>query len=75
MFKPLLAALLMGAAAWGVRFGLERLGMRNLIVVAGAIAAAGVAYLVLVLVLRIITMEDCKLLPKGDKIAKILRIH
>ena len=40
-----------------------------------AIAVAGVAYLVLVVVLKIITADDCALLPKGEKIARILRIR
>ena len=75
VYKPAIAALLMGGAAWLARAGLVRLGLRNLFVVVGAIAAAGVVYVILVLALRIITMEDCKLLPKGDKIAKILRIR
>ena len=41
----------------------------------GAILAAVIIYAVLVIALRIITYEDCMLLPKGNKIAKILRIR
>ena len=29
----------------------------------------------MVLALRIITLEDCMLLPKGEKIALFLKIH
>ena len=36
---------------------------------------AVVLYAVLVVALRCVTYEDCMLLPKGEKIAKILRIR
>lgn len=41
----------------------------------GAIAIAVVVYVVLVLVLRVISKEDLALMPKGEKIAKILHIQ
>ena len=41
----------------------------------GAIALAVVVYGVLVLALRIITKDDLEMLPKGDKLAKILRVR
>jgi hypothetical protein len=35
----------------------------------------GVAgYVVMVVVLKVITRSDCMLLPKGEKIAKLLRL-
>ncbi len=40
----------------------------------GGIAIAVVVYLVLVLVLRVISRDDLALIPKGEKIAKILHI-
>ena len=40
----------------------------------GAIAVAVVLYVILVVFLQIFTMQDMRLMPKGDKIAKILRI-
>ena len=40
----------------------------------GAIAIAVVIYLVLVLVLRVLSRDDLALMPKGEKIAKILHI-
>ena len=40
-----------------------------------AIAVAGVVYLVLVIALRAISRDDLALMPKGDKIAKLLRIR
>ena len=41
----------------------------------GAIGAAAVVYVVLVIVLRVITYDDCMLLPGGEKIAKLLRVR
>ena len=69
-----LVRLLMGAAAWFVRGFLEGRGLSNGLVVIASIAAAGVLSLILVLAFRIITREDCALLPKGDKIARVLHI-
>lgn len=40
-----------------------------------AIGVGGIVYLVLVLALHVISKEDLELMPKGDKIAKILHIH
>ncbi len=72
--KAGLASLVMGGFAWIAyppAAGLlgEKLG------VLAVIAAAALVYLVLVIVLRVLPKEDIMLLPKGDKIAKILRIH
>ena len=39
-----------------------------------AIAVAGVVYLVLVVALRAISREDLSLMPKGDKLARLLRL-
>ncbi len=75
MVKPMLASVLMGAVAWLARRVLAGMGLGNLLVVAGSILAAGVVYVILVLVLRVITREDCSLLPKGDKIAALLKIR
>ena len=69
----------MGATAWAVhglcgRFltgGYVKESLATLV----AIGAAVVVYLILVLVLRLITREDLKMIPKGDKIAAILRIR
>ena len=75
VIKPALAALAMGAAA----FGLNHLGMAinlPLILRTGiSILGAGAVYVVLVMILKIITRDDCSLLPKGDKIAKLLRVR
>ena len=73
--KPFLASAVMAAAAWG-GYGLltKFLHFGNSLATLGAIAVAVVVYAALVLLLRAISREDLALMPKGDKIAKILRI-
>ncbi len=82
-FRPLVCALLMGAAAWGT----QRVGENNLAPVLGggrmadavclalSILAGLAVYLVLILFLRAVTKEDILLLPKGEKLAKLLKLH
>lgn len=73
--KPAFAAALMGCAAWGSHgLLMKQLGFGNSLATVGAIGIAVVIYAALVLVLRIISAEDLALMPKGDKIAKILRV-
>lgn len=74
LVKPLIASLIMGAAAWASYGLLSRFISSGSIACLGAICVAGCVYLVLVVALRIITREDCMLLPKGEKIVKLLRI-
>lgn len=73
--KPLLASLIMGAVAILAYKLVSAVIPSQRIDCLLAIAVAGVAYLVLVVVLKIITADDCALLPKGEKIARILRIR
>ena len=79
--KPVIASVLMGGAAWAVYGFASRLLAGHSAYGANALATmvsicAGVAvYAVLVVALRIISRDDLALMPKGDKIAKILRIH
>lgn len=74
--KPLIAAAVMAAAAWGCHGLLvNQVGLSNSLATVGAIMIAVVVYLVLVLALRAISKEDLSLMPKGDKIAKILHIR
>lgn len=80
--RPLVSTLVMGACAWAV-YGLaarvlhvagneSRLPM--LVAMCAAIAIAVVVYLIMVVVTRSVTAEDMKLVPKGEKIGKLLRI-
>lgn len=81
-----LSAAVMGASAWGVWTVLRRamdgyhavIGGRALNVLIPFMAAVvvGVAvYAVMIVAVRAITLEDMKLMPKGEKIAKILHIR
>ncbi len=75
MAKPLLASLVMGAATWAA-YGLIS-GFISSVTIGFlcAAAVAGITYLIMIFALKIITLDDCMLLPKGEKIAKFLRIH
>lgn len=73
--RPLLASLVMGGAAWASAGLLGKLVSSNTIVCLGSIVIACAVYAVMVLALRIITLDDCMLLPKGEKIARFLKIH
>ena len=80
--KPLLASLVMGGAAWAVNGLLTRLlshggelsRMGCALAVFLSIGVAMVVYMVLVVALRIISRDDLALMPKGDKIARLLRL-
>ena len=80
--KPLLASLVMGGAAWAVNGLLARLlshggelsRMGCALTVFLSIGVAMVVYMVLVVALRIISRDDLALMPKGDKIARLLRL-
>lgn len=72
--KPLLASVLMGGAAWAVHGLLIGLVGNSLATVAGILTGV-VVYAALVLVLKAISPDDLALIPKGDKIAKLLHIQ
>ena len=46
----------------------------NALITLGAIGIAVIVYGVLVVALRAISRDDLALMPKGDKIAKLLRL-
>ena len=73
IWKPVLATAAMGVSAY-MAYDVVSVRLSNAISCLAAIAAAGVVYLVFVLVLRIITRDDCDLLPKGETIARLLRV-
>ena len=76
--RPAIASAVMGAAAWGVyglgtlALGTGRMGVALSMLC--AIGAAVIVYLILVIALRAVTREDMRLIPKGDKLARILHI-
>jgi len=74
MWRSMAAALVMGVVTYFVYSFL--MGMLNSFALCcvGAIGVAVIVYLLLVIVLKPVTYSDCLLLPKGEKIAKILKI-
>ena len=86
--KPFIASVLMGGAAWGVYGILFRVLSRvpqgetvrviswtgNAIATLGAIAVAMVVYLVLIVATRAISRDDLALMPKGDRLARLLHL-
>ena len=79
--RPLLSGVVMGAGAWAVYGIASRVlhvtavrSLTGLVALCAGIAVAVVIYAVMVIVTRSVTLEDMKLIPKGEKIAKLLRI-
>lgn len=76
--KPAAAAAVMGLGAWAVHGLLTKLlaanRLGNAVATLAAIVVAVAIYGVLVIVLRAITKEDLSLMPKGEKIARILHL-
>ena len=75
LLKAIVAAAVMGVFVWGAWFGLGKIGITSRVILCGLPIAVGVAvYAVAAVKLRAITREDCLLLPKGEKIAKLLHL-
>ncbi len=76
---PLAASALMGLTAWGIYgLGARLLGqgrIGTLLAMCAAIGAAVIVYLVTAIVFRAVTREDMKLIPGGEKIARILHMR
>ena len=75
IIRPGLASAIMGAATFMVFRVLSNAISSWKLACLLSLAFAVVLYAVLVVFLRCLTYEDCMLLPKGEKIAKILRIR
>jgi len=77
LLRPGIPALLMGVVVFFCYRGLVAvLGIdgSRLILCGAPIALGVVVYFVSVVLMKTITREDCLLLPKGEKIAKLLRL-
>ncbi len=77
LLRPVLPAAVMGAAVYGCRLVLTRvLGAdASRVILCGLPILVGVAvYFAGVVLFKSITKEDCQLLPKGEKIAKLLHL-
>lgn len=72
-FGPALATAGMAAVAWG-SYRLARLAVGNTLALMFAIACAVAAYVFLVVWLQMLSREELRLMPKGDKIADFLKL-
>ena len=75
LLRPFLAALVMGIFVLAAFAGLKYVGITSRLILCGAPIAVGVvAYVLAAVKIKVITRSDCLLLPKGEKIAKLLRL-
>lgn len=75
LLRAFVPALIMGGAAFFTWMGLKALGITSrLVLCGGPLALAVVVYVVCAVLFKAITRDDCLLLPKGEKIAKLLRL-
>ena len=76
LLRPLLPAAIMGVAVWATLYVMQNiLHVHSALILCGGPVAVGVVvYAVAVIVCKTIKKEDCLLLPKGEKIAKLLHL-
>lgn len=77
LLRPAVPAGVMGAAVWGVSRILRILpgvGESRLILCGFSVAVGIAVYLIFVVICKAIRREDCLLLPKGEKISKLLHL-
>ena len=75
LIRSFLSAAIMGLLVRLVWMGLKAAGTGSrLLLCAVPIAVGALVYVLLAVKLKAITREDCLLLPKGEKIAKLLRL-
>ena len=75
LIRPFLAACVMGIFVMGAFLGLKTLGISSRLILCGAPIAVGVvAYVLAAVKIKVVTHADCLLLPKGEKIAKLLKL-
>ena len=72
--RPLLAALAMGVAVFAAYWALCMVTSSHLVLCGGPILVGVAVYAVMAIVCKALTREDCLLLPKGEKIAKLLHL-
>lgn len=70
---PMIASVIMGVCAYFVYQGMHKISGSNLISLIIAIIIAACVYGVLVLRLGALTKEDIEAMPKGKKLAKLLK--
>lgn len=72
--KPIVATAVMAVGTYLTYEALQSAISSVTVCLLGAVLVACVIYLILVYAMRIITWDDCQLLPKGELIARILRV-
>ncbi len=74
LIRPLIAALIMGVFAWVSWYGLQMVTSSRLILCALPVMVGVAVYFIAAILLKVITRQDCMMLPKGEKIANILHL-
>ena len=76
LLRSLIPAAVMGGAVYACYWVMENIAhiTSNVLLCAGPILVGVIVYIVLVVWTKAITREDCLLLPKGEKIAKFLKL-
>ena len=75
LVRTFLAALIMGIFVFAAFTGLKMAGITSRLILCGLPIAVGVvAYVLAAVKIKVVTREDCLLLPKGQKIAKLLKL-
>jgi stage V sporulation protein B len=75
LIRTFLAAVIMGIFVFAAFTGLKMAGITSRIILCGLPIAVGVlAYVIAAVKIKVVTREDCLLLPKGEKIAKLLKL-
>ena len=75
LLRPFLSAAIMGVFVYGALLGLKALGVDSRLILCGLPLVIGVVvYCAAAIGLKAITRADCMLLPKGEKIAKLLHL-
>ena len=71
--KPLISGLLCGAVAFATNWVIvEKLGIESRLVCIVAVGFGGITYAISMLLFKGIVKDDVLMLPKGEKIAKVL---
>lgn len=71
--KITIASLLMGGGVWGV-YGLLEPMLGNALALILSVGVGMVIFFALIVLLRVLNQDDLALMPKGDKIGRLLRI-
>ena len=75
MVRALCAALFMGAVAWLTWFAMVKVNIGSRLLLCAVPVLMGViSYCLAVYKCKVLTREDCLLLPKGEKIASFLKL-